>query len=142
MKTCAIAFIVVLCSTMTFGQRKDTAEVQIQAVLQSTADGWNAGDLKKYLAAYVPGATEMLSTGPAGGVDVIEKTMKEGFWKAGRPLQHLHYEHIEVRMLGKEHALVTGQYVLTGADKPDRKGWFTTVWVKTDTGWRMMHDHS
>ena len=107
-----------------------------------TAAGWNSGDLSKYLSAYVPDATEMLSTGPAGGVEAIEKTMKDGFWKTGRPIQQLRYENLVVRMLGKDNALVTGQYVLSGADKPDRKGWFTTVWVKTKAGWRMMHDHS
>ena len=123
-------------------QKKNSAETEIYAVLQTTAEGWNTGDLSKYLSAYVPEATEMLSTGPAGGVEAIEKTMKEGFWKSGRPLQQLRYENIVVRMLGKENALVTGQYILSGADRPDRKGWFTTVWTKSKAGWRMIHDHS
>jgi uncharacterized protein (TIGR02246 family) len=118
------------------------AEADIKAVLEITATGWNTGDLSKYLFAYVPEATEMLSTGPTGGVEAIEKTMKEGFWKTGRPLQQLRYESVVVRMLGKDNALVTGQYVLSGADRPDRKGWFTTVWARTKAGWRMIHDHS
>ncbi len=118
------------------------AEARIRAVLDSTADGWNRGDLAQYLAAYAPEATEMLSDGPRGGVEVIEQTMRSGFWKTGRPLQQLRYEHVVVRMLGKEHALVTGQYVLTGAGRPDRTGWFTTVWTRAPKGWRMIHDHS
>jgi uncharacterized protein (TIGR02246 family) len=124
------------------GAKRGSAEEQIKAVLQVTAEGWNTGDLSKYLYAYVPEATEMLSTGPTGGVEAIEKTMKEGFWKTGRPIQQLRYENIVVRMLGKENALVTGQYILSGAGRPDRKGWFTTVWTKTKAGWRMIHDHS
>jgi ketosteroid isomerase-like protein len=110
--------------------------------LNSTADGWNAGDLKKYLAVYIPGAQEMTGEGPKGGVGHIEQTMKNGFWKTGRPLQVLRYENVGVTMLGKKNALVTGQYILSGGGRPDRKGWFTTVWVKTKDGWRMMHDHS
>jgi uncharacterized protein (TIGR02246 family) len=129
-------------SATLFAQSKADAAGQIKAVLNSTADGWNAGDLSKYLAAYVPEATEMTTDGPKGGVEEIEKSMKAGFWKTGRPVQILHYEHVEVRMLGKNNALVTGQYVLTGAGKPDRKGWFTTIWVKAGKNWRMMHDHS
>jgi uncharacterized protein (TIGR02246 family) len=124
------------------GAKRGSAEEQIKAVLQVTAEGWNTGDLSKYLYAYVPEATEMLSTGPTGGVEAIEKTMKEGFWKTGRPIQQLRYENIVVRMLGKENALVTGQYILSGAGRPDRKGWYTTVWTKTKAGWRMIHDHS
>ena len=118
------------------------AEADIKAVFDVTSTGWNTGDLSKYLYAYVPDATEMLSTGPTGGVEAIEKTMKDGFWKTGRPIQQLRYESIVVRMLGKDNALVTGKYVLSGADRPDRTGWFTTVWTKTKAGWRMIHDHS
>ena len=146
MKTTITIFILTFAFTMiSFAQKaaKDgSAEDQIRAVLDITAVGWNTGDLSKYLYAYVPEATEMLATGPAGGVEAIEKTMKEGFWKSGRPLQQLRYENLVVRMLGKENALVTGQFILSGADKPDRKGWFTTVWTKTKAGWRMIHDHS
>lgn len=134
--------VLVSSSLVLFAQSKPDAASQIKAELNSTADGWNVGDLSKYLAVYVPEATEMTSEGPKGGVEVIEKTMKDGFWKTGRPLQVLHYEHVEVRMLGKNNALVTGQYVLTGAGRPDRKGWFTTVWAKVGKKWKMIHDHS
>ncbi len=119
-----------------------SAEAAIRTVLDSTAAGWNRGDLAPYLAAYADSATEMLPTGPAGGVATIEKTMREGFWRTGRPLQQLRYEHLVVRMLGPEHALVTGQYVLSGGGRPDRSGWFTTVWARIPAGWRMIHDHS
>jgi uncharacterized protein (TIGR02246 family) len=119
-----------------------TAEAQIRAVLDSTAAGWNQGDLQQYLSAYTETATEMGANGPEGGKSAIERTMRQGFWKTGRPLQNLRYEHVEVRMLGKDHALVTGQYVLSGAERPDRTGWFTTVWTRTQQGWRMIHDHS
>ena len=141
-KTITVLLIGLILAASAYAQKNNPAESDIRAVLQVTAEGWNTGDLSKYLYAYVPEATEMLSTGPAGGVEAIEKTMKEGFWKTGRPLQQLRYENVVVRMLGKEHALVTGQYILSGADKPDRKGWFTTVWTKSKAGWRMIHDHS
>jgi uncharacterized protein (TIGR02246 family) len=118
------------------------AAAAIRTVLDSTAAGWNRGDLGPYLAAYTDSATEMLSTGPTGGRDAIEKTMREGFWRTGRPAQQLRYEHLAVRLLGDEHALVTGQYVLSGGGRPDRSGWFTTIWARSRDGWRMIHDHS
>jgi uncharacterized protein (TIGR02246 family) len=135
----AMAYAVVGYS---FGSDKRKDEAQIRAILDSTAAGWNQGNLQQYLAAYTDSATEMLSDGPKGGRDAIEQTMRNGFWKTGRPLQNLRYEHIEVRMLGKANALVTGQYVLSGGGRPDRTGWFTTVWTRTKEGWRMIHDHS
>jgi uncharacterized protein (TIGR02246 family) len=133
-----IAFVASVSAN--FAQGKD--EKAIRATLQTTAEGWNKGDLNQYLSAYTKEATEMLSTGPAGGVEAIEKTMREGFWKNGKPAQVLRYENLVVRMLGSKAALVTGQYILSGAGKPDRTGWFTTVWTKTKDGWRMIHDHS
>ena len=45
---------------------KDTAAIKKE--LAATAEGWNNGDLKKYLAAYVPGAK-----GPVF-MTLIEKT--------------------------------------------------------------------
>jgi len=118
-------------------QAKKDAASQIRAELDKTAAGWNDGNLSQYLEAYVPEATEMTGEGPKGGVEGIEKTMKAGFWKTGRPIQNLHYENVVVRMLGKNYALMTGQYVLSGAGRPDRKGWFTTVWTKAGKNWRM-----
>ena len=137
-----MAIAIVSVSAQTNSAAPSKAEAEIRKTLQLTADGWNKGDLRQYLAFYTPDATEMLATGPKGGVEAIEETMKQGFWKSGRPEQSLRYESLLVRMLGKDGAVVTGQYILSGAGKPDRKGWFTTVWIKTKAGWRMMHDHS
>jgi uncharacterized protein (TIGR02246 family) len=141
-KLTALVFAALALVATAHAKKPESAEAQIRAVLDSTAEGWNKGDLAQYLAAYTPSATEMGSDGPRGGVEVIERTMRNGFWKTGRPLQQLRYEHVVVRMLGRENALVTGQYVLTGGGRPDRTGWFTTVWTRTRRGWRMIHDHS
>jgi uncharacterized protein (TIGR02246 family) len=142
MKKILILITLLFAAHAAFAQGASKDEKAIRAALEKTAEGWNKGDLAQYLSAYTPEATEMLSTGPAGGVEAIEKTMKEGFWKSGKPIQTLRYENLVVRMLGKKGALVTGKYVLSGAGRPDRTGWFTTVWLKTKDGWRMIHDHS
>lgn len=130
------------CVHVKVQQSPASSETEIRARLDSTALGWNRGELSMYMAAYTPDASEMLPDGVAHGRDRIEQTMKQGFWRTGRPLQQLHYEHVEVRMLGEDNALVTGEFVLTGADRPQRTGWFTSVWARTSDGWRMIHDHS
>src|SRR6266566_2591379 len=86
--------------------------------------------------------TAMGSTGLARGVRGIEGQMRAGFWRTGRPPQTLSYDHLEIRPIGSSQAIVTGQYILTGGGRPDRTGWFTTIWVRTPNGWRMVHDHS
>lgn len=136
---CVMTYAAVGYSTAS-DKRKD--EARIRATLDSTSAGWNQGNLQQYLSAYTDEATEMGPNGPRGGRSVIEQTMRNGFWKTGRPVQNLRYEHVDVRMLGKDNALVTGQFVLSGGGRPDRTGWFTTVWTRTRDGWRMIHDHS
>jgi len=124
------------------GLRFATDAAAIKATLDTTAAGWNRGQLPVYLSAYVDSATAMGSTGLVRGVGGIEGQMKAGFWRTGRPLQSLSYDHLEIRPIGPDQAIVTGQYILTGGGRPDRTGWFTTIWVRTPRGWRMVHDHS
>ena len=117
-------------------------EAAIHALFDSTAAGWNRGDLATYMSVYVDSA---VGAG-AGSFDVgkaaIERTMRAGFWRNGRPAQALHYEHLRVRMLGADYALVNGEFVLTGGDRAERRGLFSTVWARTSDGWRMINDHS
>lgn len=114
----------------------------IRAVLDTTAAGWNHGELAVYMSAYADTTTSMGSNGVERGKAATERVMRQGFWRTGRPAQQLRYDHVEVRMLGRDNALVTGQFILTGGGRPDRTGWFTTIWARTSEGWRMIHDHS
>jgi len=146
-KICAIVAILVAAgcarqmrSSSGFQYASDAAA--IKATLDTTAAGWNRGELSVYLSAYADTATAMGSTGLVRGVRGIEGQMRAGFWRAGRPLQALSYDHLEIRPIGPDQAIVTGQYILTGGGRPDRTGWFTTIWVRTARGWRMVHDHS
>src|SRR4051812_37843258 len=94
----------------------------IRAVLDSTAAGWNRGDLERYLWAYADSTTAMGANGPEWGREAVRTQMQRGFWKTGRPRQALRYEQVVVRPLGADHALVTGRFVLSGNDRPDRSG--------------------
>ena len=124
------------------GFRSSSDAAAIKAVFDTTAAGWNRGELPVYLSAYVDSATAMGSTGLVRGVSGIEGQMRAGFWRTGRPLQNLSYDHLEIRPVGPDQAIATGQYILTGGGRPDRTGWFSTIWVRTPRGWRMVHDHS
>jgi len=114
----------------------------IRAIFDTTAAGWNRGELPVYLSAYVDSATAMGSTGLVRGVSGIEGQMRAGFWRTGRPIQALSFDHLEIRPIGPDQAIATGQFILTGGGRPVRTGWFTTIWVRTARGWRMVHDHS
>jgi uncharacterized protein (TIGR02246 family) len=117
-------------------------EAAIRALFDSTAAGWIRGDLATYMSPYADSAVGAGAGSFDMGKAAIEQTMRAGFWRNGRPAQALHYEHIRVRMLGADYALVNGEFVLTGGDRPERRGLFSTVWARTSDGWRMINDHS
>jgi uncharacterized protein (TIGR02246 family) len=124
-------------------QAPDAADASaIRAMFDTTAAGWNRGDLATYLSAYADSVSGNGATGFDMTKQDIERTMRAGFWRSGRPAQSLRYEDLRIRMLGRDHALVNGTFVLSGAGRPDRKGLFTTVWARTSAGWRMIADHS
>lgn len=141
----AAGLIAMACASQmrsTSGFKYATDAAAIKATLDTTAAGWNRGDLSVYLSAYADTATAMGRTGLVRGVRGIEGQMRAGFWRNGRPAQVLGYDNLEIRPIGPDQAIVTGRYILTGGGQPERTGWFTTIWVRMARGWRMVHDHS
>jgi ketosteroid isomerase-like protein len=116
-----------------------SAEI-IQLMHQSSAD-WNKADLDAFMALYDTASTFMFSTGPVG-LGKMKANYEKGFFKDGKPIQQLRFEDLEVRALGAGHALLTGKFVLSGNNLPDRKGIYTLVFVKRSSGWKILHDHS
>src|SRR5687767_5725827 len=125
------------------GPRLSNADdVEVRRKLQSTADAWNRADLAGHVAPYADSAAFMTGRGPMIGRDNIEDSLRRGFWRDGKPVQSLRYEHVSVRALGRDHALVTGRFVLTGGGREDASGWFSLVWERGPQGSREIHDHS
>jgi uncharacterized protein (TIGR02246 family) len=117
-------------------------EAQIRAAMAASAEAWNRADLRGHLAIYVDSVTFMTKTGPRPGVAAIEQSFTSAFFRDGRPKQNLAFEQMVVRPLGRDAALGTGRFVLSGGGEPEQTGWFTLVWVRTAEGWRAVHDHS
>lgn len=117
-------------------------EAEIRAAASASADAWNRGDLPGHLAIYVDTVTFMTGDGPRPGVDALHDAFARTYFSDGRPNQQLRFEQVAVRPLGRDAALQTGRFVLSGGGEPDQTGWFTLVWLRTDDGWRAVHDHS
>ena len=114
----------------------------IRAELDTMAAGWNRGDLAVYLSGYADSVATRGAGGFVVGIPAVEKVMRGGYWKTGRPAQTLHFEHLVERGLSSDVAIATGEYVLSGGGEPDHTGWFATVWRRTAAGWRCVLDHS
>ena len=117
-------------------------EAAIRALSAESTAAWNRGDLKGHLALYVDSVTFMTRNGPRPGVDAIEQSFTRTYFRDGQPKQQLRFEQMAVRPLGRDAALQTARFVLSGGGEPDQTGWFTLVWMRTANGWRAVHDHS
>ena len=118
----------------------DTAE--IRSLTKASSDAWNRGSLKEHLAFYVDTVTFMTANGPRPGVAAVEKAFSEKYFKDGAPKQTLSFSQVTIRPLGRDAALETGRFQLSGGGEPEQSGWFTLVWMRTADGWRAVHDHS
>lgn len=118
----------------------DAAE--IRALTTASTEAWNRGDLKGHLALYVDSVTFMTRQGPRPGVAAIEESFTRTYFRDGKPKQQLRFEQVSLRPLGRDAALETARFILSGGGEPEQSGWFTLVWMRTPDGWRAVHDHS
>jgi len=114
---------------------------EIVALMHQSSRDWNAGNLDAFMTLYDTASTFMLSKGPVGLTGMRENYQK-GFFNGDKPKQNLRYEDLVVRPLGNDHALLTGRFVLSGNDLPERTGIYTLVFVRRGNTWKILHDHS
>ena len=117
-------------------------EAEIRALTMASTEAWNRGDLKGHLAIYVDSVTFMTRQGPRPGVAAIEEAFTRTYFRDGKPKQQLRFEQVSLRPLGRDAALETARFILSGGGEPNQSGWFTLVWLRTPDGWRAVHDHS
>jgi len=117
-------------------------EAQILAALNASTDAWNRGSLQGHLAIYDPSVTAMTKQGPRRGVAPIEEAFSRSYFRDGKPKQQLRTEQVATRMLSADSALMTGRFVLSGGGEPEQSGWFTLAWIRTPSGWKVVHDHT
>src|SRR5690606_10448435 len=117
-------------------------KTELEQTFDQMAAAWNAGDLPGHVAPYADSATMMTGRGPQGGREQIAQMLARAFWRDGKPIQQLRFEQVLVRPLGADAAVVTGRFILSGGERDESSGWFTTAWERTAEGWRIVHDHS
>jgi uncharacterized protein (TIGR02246 family) len=91
---------------------------------------------------YAPDATFVGSRGLLRGKEAIQQNYATSWFAPGRDPGQLRFVDIEVRMLGPEHALVVGRYVVEATGRDTATGLFSLTMRRTPRGWRIIHDHS
>jgi ketosteroid isomerase-like protein len=115
---------------------------QMLASMNASVDSWNRGDLKGHLAMYDESVTMMTKDGPRPTVAAIETAFRAKYFLGDKPKQSLRMEHLVIRSLSRDSALMTGRFVLSGGSDPELSGWYSVIWVRTASGWKVVHDHT
>jgi len=123
-------------------QDDDSVEAIITSTLQASADAWNNADINGHVAMYADSAAFMTGNGPAIGRERTAALLEQAYFQDGAPAQQLSFAHLTIRMLGQDHAMAIGHFILSGGGIDDNTGWFTTIWQRTELRWEIIHDHS
>ena len=114
----------------------------IRAVLSAQQAAWNRGDIPAFLKGYW-NSPELTFSGPNGtarGYDgVLDRYQKA--YPDKQAMGELEFSGLEVRMLGRDAALVLGHWQLT-RKVGDVGGVFSLIFQRFPDGWRIIHDHT
>ena len=115
-------------------------QLDVTKVLLAQESAWNNGDLDAYLSHYkdAPDTQAILGT-PTRGLANIRLAFRANFPNRD-VMGTLQQDSVEVRALGDNFALATGNYHLTRPRKAggDTSGGFTEILEKTPTGWQVI----
>ena len=121
----------------------ETESATPPSMLAASAAAWNRGDLDGFMRTYLDDSTTTFLTSNGLGQGYAWIRNRYAPWFApGASRDSLRFTELMVRSLGADHALVTARYVLFRRDSTTATGPFTLVLRRTDTGWKMIHDHT
>ena len=114
----------------------------ITAVLVRSTEGWNRKDLDAFMEPYADEATFVGARGLMRGKAAIRENYATTWFAPGRDPGQLRFADIDVRMLGRDHALAVGRFIVDIPGRDTATGMFSLAMIRTPAGWRILHDHS
>ncbi len=122
--------------------KMDILKKEIKIVLDDSEQGWNSGDLEKYMECYHR-SEKMRFAGNGSYNFGWENTLKR--YKKSYPdkkaMGILSFTDVDITVISNDAALVFGRWTLTYPDKR-RTGLYTLLLRKFKEGWKIVHDHS
>ena len=124
------------------GKQEMKTHAAIRAVLDAQVAAWNRGDVEGFMDGYERSETIVFVSGDSlthGWQTVLDRYKKN--YDTREKMGTLAFSDLEVNLIGKDAAVVTGRWQLT-REKDTPKGRFTLIFRQTKAGWRIVHDHT
>jgi ketosteroid isomerase-like protein len=124
--------------------KTSNAKTDVTALLQMQADAWNHGDLDTFLSGYLhsPQISYVSSDSEVWGYDALRDRYQRKYGDKHDTMGTLKFSDLKVQDLGRRNSLCIGRWHLERIEKPTVDGIFSLVLVRTNSGWKIMHDHT
>ncbi len=147
MNSKGLAILSLFCLSL-FTFQPDNPNNEIEQILTSQAQCWNAGDIDGFMKTYWKSEDLTFSSGgkTTRGWQATLDNYKKSYPKD--QMGTLNFDGLEITMLSEDAALVLGFWHLTKPPKEDgeaelkKDGNFSLVLRKPDGAWKIIHDHS
>lgn len=138
------------------GQQEETPadmradlEEGIKHVLLSQVEAWNHGKLDAFMQGYwrSPDLTFFSGVTVTKGWEPTLLRYRQRYQAEGKEMGKLEFQDLNIDLLSKRSAVVTGKWQLTMSDvkTSDGKqphGLFTLIFKRMPGGWKIVHDHT
>jgi ketosteroid isomerase-like protein len=119
-------------------------ESAIRQVLTDQQGAWNQGDIAAFMRGYddSPKTTFIGKTIQHGYQMILARYQRN--YVSREAMGQLAFSDVDIRMLGLEHAVVTGRFHLerTQGGGGEATGIFSLVFEKKRDGWKIVLDHT
>ncbi|MGA8531119.1 MAG: nuclear transport factor 2 family protein [Acidobacteriaceae bacterium] len=137
--------VALLAGTSLFAQSANNSpDHQIRQVLAAQVAAWNRGDIPAFMSGYANSTrTTFVGKGIEHGYAAILARYL-GKYPTQAAMGKLTFTGLEVRMLGDDHAVVTGYFHLARSQSAggNASGVFSLVFEKESAGWKIILDHT
>ncbi len=114
----------------------------VQALLDTQAEAWNRGDIAGFMEGYERSEALLFTSGGniRRGFDATLAKYQKSYVDA-KAMGHLTFTLLDVRSIGPIGAVALGEWKLTETPR-EAEGLFSLVLVRSEAGWRIVHDHT
>jgi ketosteroid isomerase-like protein len=123
---------------------EEKSREEINLVLGSQVAAWNHGDLDGFMKGYwhSPDLTFYSGGNIATGWQAALERYQRNYQGTGKEMGALEFQDLEIDVLSRDAAMVTGKWQLTKSDGKKPHGLFTLIFKKMQPGWQIVHDHT
>ncbi|GAA0665492.1 uncharacterized protein (TIGR02246 family) [Sphingomonas insulae] len=120
----------------------DDAEAGIRAAMESSAAGWSAGDMPRFLAVYADDAVFVTKDGVVRGKAAIAARYDKSYGTDATKRGTLLFRMMGFRRIDAAHQMLWARWILDYPGGKQSSGMTSLLFERQRGGWKILSDHS